>query len=153
MAAALRGQPGPLLAGGSAPGRALSRLPRHWAPCAALALLAVVLFYVALTNLLKESAARGPLQASVTPAVVQPPLSVGADEASVPQKATRAVALPVRAFEPPAAVARASDVALLPVAATPVTSRVTKCITPAGTAEYSDGPCADGSRVATLHLQ
>jgi hypothetical protein len=121
---------------------------RYWAPCLALALLAVFLFYVALTDLLRERAARAPVQAAVIPAVVGPPLATARSSDALPASTA---ALPVRVSTLPAAPSTASDV--LPVAATPVRFAVTKCVTPSGTAEYSDGPCAEGSQVSTLHLQ
>ncbi|WP_440533077.1 DUF4124 domain-containing protein [Variovorax sp. YR566] len=121
---------------------------RYWAPCLALALLAVFLFYVALTDLLRERAARAPVQAVVVPAVVRQPPATARSGDALPASSA---ALPVRASALPASPSTPSDV--LPVAAAPARSTVTKCVTPSGTAEYSDGPCTEGSQVSTLHLQ
>jgi hypothetical protein len=132
VAAALSGEPG-----------AASSSARYWAPCLAVALVAMSVFYVALTDLVKQSAARAPAQAVAMPAMVQAPLATLIAE---PAQPVRSTALPVRAMEAPVVVAA-------PVRATPVRYEVTKCVTPSGEAEYSDGPCSEGARATTLRLQ
>ncbi|MFM9923865.1 hypothetical protein VLK31_12810 [Variovorax sp. H27-G14] len=124
---------------------------RYWPLCLAVALVAMFAFYVTLQGLVRESAARAPAQASVTPASVQPPLSSESEDRAVREVATRPVAvaaLPAAAFVPLQRTRVDS-----PRMATPVRLDVTKCITPSGEAEYSDGPCSEGARVTTLHLQ
>ncbi|MGJ7612979.1 MULTISPECIES: hypothetical protein [unclassified Variovorax] len=122
---------------------------RYWAPCLAVALVAMCLFYVALTDLLKDRAAHAPVPVSAVPAVVQPPLAGGGADDAMP---VYGPASSGRAY-----IARdATRVApaLSPVVATPVRLAVTKCVSSSGTAEYSDGPCAEGSQASTtLQLQ
>jgi hypothetical protein len=136
VAAALSGRPHAGPVAGSGP-------QRYWAPCLAVALVAMFLFYVALTDLVKESASRAPAQAVAMPAVVQAPLMTANAEVTLP---VRVAAVPVRLAQPPVA-------ASAPIVATPVRFEVTKCVTPSGEAEYSDGPCSEGARATTLRLQ
>ncbi|MDM0008640.1 hypothetical protein QTI51_27975 [Variovorax sp. J22G73] len=136
MAAALSGAPH------AAPGP-----QRYWAPCLAVALVAMFFFYVALTDLVKESAARAPAQAVAMPAVVQAPLLAAANAAEFTPPPARVVAAV------PARVARPAAVVSEPIVATPVRFEVTKCVTPSGEAEYSDGACSEGARATTLRLQ
>jgi len=138
---------------GSARGRApeAGDFRRYWAPCIAVALVAMFLFYVTLTDLVKESASRAAAQVAVMPAVVQAPrrTSTQAPEAA-------GIDAPVRmAAVVPAArrVERSQPAELSPVVAKPVRLEVTKCVTPSGEAEYSDGPCSEGARSTTLRLQ
>ncbi|MGJ7557432.1 hypothetical protein ACSFBI_25860 [Variovorax sp. RB3P1] len=136
----------------SRPPQAATGWRRYWAPGAAVAvaLVAVCTFYVALTDVLNERAAHVPVPVSVVPAVVQPPLaSVGADDAMP----VYAPAPPVRAYVARAVPSSSIAAELSPVVATPVRMAVTKCVSSSGTAEYSDGPCADGSQASTLKLQ
>lgn len=134
MAAALSGTPH------AAPGP-----QRYWAPCLAVALAAMFFFYVALTDLVKESAARAPAQAAAIPAVVQAPLATA--NAEITPLPVRVVAsVPARVAQPTAVVSK-------PIVATPVRFEVTKCVTPSGEAEYSDGACSEGARATTLRLQ
>ncbi|MEZ2294582.1 hypothetical protein [Variovorax sp. RCC_210] len=136
MAAALSGAPH------VAPGP-----QRYWAPCLAVALVAMFFFYVALTDLVKESAARAPAQAAAMPAVVQAPLLAAANAAEFTPPPARVVsAVPARLARPTAVVSE-------PIVATPVRFEVTKCVTPSGEAEYSDGACSEGARATTLRLQ
>jgi len=144
MAAALNGR-----VGGRAPEVGDSR--RYWAPCIAVALVAMFLFYVTLTDLVKESAARAAAQVAVMPAVVQAPLRT-----STPAPEPAGVEAPVRmAAVVPAArrIEQPQPAELSPVVAKPVRLEVTKCVTPSGEAEYSDGPCSEGARATTLRLQ
>ncbi|WP_395318478.1 hypothetical protein [Variovorax sp. UC74_104] len=124
---------------------------RYWAPCIAVALVAMFLFYVTLTDLVKESAARAAAQVAVMPAVVQAPLRT-----STPAPEPAGVEAPVRmAAVVPAArrIEQPQPAELSPVVAQPVRLEVTKCVTPSGEAEYSDGPCSEGARATTLRLQ
>ena len=127
---------------------------RYWAPCLAVALLAVFLFYVALKSLVNESAARAP---TLPPAVM--PADV---EITVPGTATRspdepALPTPHRA---PLANATLEAPAIAPVAApaepsakaAPAFVEVHKCVMPEGDAAYSDGPCPEGARASTLRF-
>lgn len=119
---------------------------RYWAPCLAVALLAMFLFYVALKDLVHESAARAPnLPIAVMPASVE---------------ATGAAARPSE--EPAAPLANASSGAPVtapvaapaepPAKAAPAFVEVQKCVMPEGDAVYSDGPCPEGTRASTLRL-
>lgn len=146
MAAALSGRPQAAVLNG--PTQAAGGSQRYWAPCLAVALVAVCLFYVALTDLLNERAAHAPVQVSVVPAVVQPPLASVEDALPVNTASVQAVRTYVSRAMPSVAAE------LSPVVATPVRLAVTKCVSSAGTAEYSDGPCAEGAQASTtLHLQ
>lgn len=148
MAATLSGRPQAAALNG--PPQPVAGSQRWWAPCLAVALVAVSLFYMALTDLLKERAAHVPVPVSVAPAVVQPPLaSVGADDAMP----VYAPAPPVRAYVARAVPSPSVAAELSPVVATQVRMAVTKCVSSSGTAEYSDGPCADGAQASTLKLQ
>ncbi|KQW58123.1 hypothetical protein ASC92_11050 [Variovorax sp. Root411] len=142
MAAALRGRPAPAFGPWGS--------PKYWAPCLGVALVAMFLFYVTLQGLVQESAARAPVQARVTPASVQRPLARDREEAVWP--VARLAALPVAPHVAPL-VPLARAPAEAPRAATPVALEVTKCVGPSGEAEYSDGPCSEGTRATTLHLQ
>ena len=127
---------------------------RYWAPCLAIALLAVFLFYVALKSLVNESAARAPtLPPAVMPANVEPP---------VPSTATRlseepASPPPHRAplanvtLETPV-IASVAAAAEPPAKAAPAFVEVHKCVMPEGDAAYSDGPCPEGARASTLRF-
>lgn len=129
-----------------APEAGTQRTQRYWAPCLAVALAAMFLFYVALTDLVKERAARTPaLQAVAMPAVVQPPLVAANDDIERP---ARMQARPMARVVASEQMAEAT-----PVVAKPVRFEVTKCVTSSGEAEYSDGPCSDGARATTLRLQ
>jgi len=136
MAAALRGRPGRSF-GPWGP-------PQYWAPCLGVALVAMFLFYATLQGLVRESAARAPVQASVPAAFVQPPVTSDREEAARP---VRPAALPVASLVP----LEGAPVEP-PRVATP-TVKVTKCIGPSGEAEYSDGPCSNGGLATTLRLQ
>ncbi|MFS2101259.1 hypothetical protein ACCC97_20100 [Variovorax sp. Varisp85] len=102
------------------------------------------LFYATLQGLVRESAARAPVQASIPAAFVQPPVTSDREEAARP---VRPAALPVASLVP----LEGAPVEP-PRVATP-TVKVTKCIGPSGEAEYSDGPCSNGGLATTLRLQ
>ncbi|WP_295984128.1 hypothetical protein [uncultured Variovorax sp.] len=144
MAAALTGRPS-----GRASGAGDSR--RYWAPCIGIALVAMFLFYVTLTDLVKESAARAAAQVAVMPAVVQAPLRMSTQ---APEPAAAEAPVRMAAVVPAARrIERSQPAELSPVVAKPVRLEVTKCVTPSGEAEYSDGPCSEGARATTLRLQ
>ncbi|MGJ3700598.1 hypothetical protein [Variovorax sp. AFSI2.2] len=130
---------------------------RYWAPCMAIALVAVFLFYVALKGLVNESAARAP---TLPPAVM--PANV---ETTVPGTATRSSEEP--ALPPPRAplanatleapviapvIAPAVAAAEPPVKAAPAFVEVHKCVMPEGDAGYTDRPCPEGARASTLRF-
>lgn len=126
---------------------------RYWAPCLGVALLAMLLFYVTLKDLVHESAARAQaLLPPIMPAHVEAPL----ESASRPAPADSMAASPARTpyrgsfasanFEsPPIAPAQARPKA-------PAVDVVTKCVMPEGDAAYSDGPCPAGAEASTLRL-
>ncbi|MET3493434.1 hypothetical protein [Variovorax boronicumulans] len=125
---------------------------RYWAPCLAVALVAVSLFYVSLQDLVRESAARAPtLPPAIMPAYVEPARLAGGgavpDAGAQPavSPAQRMVALTT--FEPSASVAEAP-----PAKAVPAVVEVHKCLSPEGAAAYTDGPCPDGASTSTLRL-
>jgi hypothetical protein len=128
-------------------GPAVAGPERFWAPCLAVALLAMFLFYVTLQGLVKESAARAAVQPVA--AARSLPSPVESFERIEPLPAV----MPVRAAVAMApAVPRAEAV---PVKAAPAVVEVTKCLSPSGEASetsYSDGPCPEGSRASTLRL-
>ncbi len=131
---------------------------RYWPLCLAVALVAMFAFYVTLQGLVRESAARAPAHASVTPASVQPPLAGEREDAgdrAVAMRPATLAAMPAAAFVPlqRTRVLDRTQVETPHVAVTPVRFEVTKCLTPSGEAEYSDGPCPEGARATTLHLQ
>lgn len=122
--------------------------PRYWAPCLAVALVAVALFYVTLKDLVQESAARGPaLATAVMPAHVEP------TRPSENRLLQDAMARP--SVEPRMPAARPAQVivtAAPPARAVPAFVEVQKCVMPEGDAVYSDGPCPEGSNASTLRL-
>lgn len=137
MAAALKSR--------AAAPRSSSGSERYWAPCLAVALLATFLFYVALNDLVHESAARAPaLPSAVMPAHVE---ATGA--------ATRASEEPAppanTTFEAPV-IAPVVVPAEPPAKAAPAFVEVQKCVMPEGDAVYSDGPCPEGASASTLRL-
>jgi hypothetical protein len=120
---------------------------RYWAPCLAVALVAMFLFYVALNDLVQESAARTPAPPpSVMPAYVEPART--AEQRTAPAvPAPQAVQLKNASFEAPAAVPEE-----MPAKAVPAVTEVHKCVMPEGDAMYSDGPCPEGASATTLRL-
>ena len=126
---------------------------RYWAPCLAVALLAVFLFYVALKSLVNENAARAPtLPPAVMPANVETPVPGTAtrsseEPASPPPRAPLANAT----LEAPV-IAPAVAAAEPPAKAAPVFVEVHKCVMPEGDAGYSDRPCPEGARASTLRF-
>ena len=123
---------------------------KYWAPCLAIALVAVFLFYVALKGLVNESAARAP---TLPPAVMSAEV-----EAATPVGATRSSeepALPPPHGAPPMnAMFEAPVIAPAepPAKAEPAFVEVQKCVMPEGDAAYSDRPCPAGARASTLQL-
>ncbi|SFP52563.1 hypothetical protein [Variovorax sp. 770b2] len=124
---------------------------RYWAPCLAVALVAMSLFYVTLKDLVHESAARAPaLPPAVMPAYVEATESAG--RLALPDAVTHssvAPAMPVFHRTPPA---NANAEAAAQPKAAPAVVQVNKCVMPEGEAVYSDGPCPEGSRASTLRL-
>ncbi|WP_198085498.1 hypothetical protein [Variovorax sp. E3] len=114
---------------------------RYWAPCLAVALVAMSLFYVTLKDLVHESAARAStLTHAATRSFVEPALPT-LHQAPL---ASAAIQSPARASaQPPAKARPRSDSSFV---------EVHKCITPEGGAAYSDGPCPDGASASTLRL-
>jgi len=119
---------------------------RYWAPCLAVALLAVSLFYVTLNDLVHESAARAP---ALPPAVM--PASVEAPGATT-RASEEPVAPPANATSEAPAIAPVVAPAEPPAKAAPAFVEVQKCVMPEGDAVYSDGPCPEGARASTLRL-
>lgn len=127
--------------------RSVAGPERYWAPCLAVALLAMFLFYVTLQDLVRESAARAPVPVAVMPARVEvrppPDMAEGARQAPVqPARPVRTYALAAAdAPQQPAGMKRVKTV------------EVSKCLTPSGEAEYSDGPCPEGAQATKLRLR
>ena len=121
---------------------------RYWAPCLAVALVAVSLFYVTLKDLVHESAARTP---ALPPAVMS--AHVEAKGATTRSSEEPAPPTPHRAplanatFEAPV-IAPAEPTAK----AAPAFVEVQKCVMPEGDAVYSDEPCPEGASASTLRL-
>ena len=132
---------------------------RYWAPCLAIALLAVFLFYVALKGLVNESAARAPtLPPAVMPANVEPPVLPGtatrsSEEAASPppHRAPLANATPEAPVIAPV-IAPAVAAAEPTAKATPAFVEVHKCVMPEGDAGYTDRPCPEGTHASTLRF-
>ncbi|MDH6168332.1 hypothetical protein M2282_003483 [Variovorax boronicumulans] len=120
---------------------------RYWAPCLAVALVAMSLFYVTLKDLVQESAARTPAPPpAVMPAYVEPTRT--AEQRTVPAvPAPQAVQLTNASFEAPVTLPSEK-----PAKAVPAVTEVHKCVMPEGDAIYSDGPCPEGARASTLRL-
>jgi len=134
---------------------------RYWAPCLAVALLAVFLFYVTLKGLVHESTARAP---ALPPAVMSAHVeaTVPADNRALPGAATRSSeepALPTlyrgpmanANFETPASAPSVAP-AEPPAKPAPAFVEVHKCVMPEGDAGYSDGPCPEGAHASTLRV-
>lgn len=126
---------------------------RYWAPCLAVALVAMSLFYVTLQDLVRESAARAPtLPPAIMPAYVEP-ARLAADrampESAMPPAVAPAQRVPVvfTTSEPSATVAVEA-----PAKAAPAAVEVHKCLSPEGAAAYTDGPCPEGASTSTLRL-
>ena len=139
----------------ASPSRAGSE--RYWAPCLAVALVAMSLFYVTLKDLVHESAARAPAPPpAVMPAYVEATQSAG--RLGLPDSVKRSSvepAMPV--FTPPPvwrtnASFEAQASAETPDKAVPAVTEVRKCVMPEGDVIYSDGPCPEGARASTLRL-
>ncbi|MCR6475145.1 hypothetical protein NU688_03160 [Variovorax sp. ZS18.2.2] len=134
----------------AAPSRAGSE--RYWAPCMAVALVAVSLFYVTLKDLVHESAARAPAPPpAVMPAYVEATESAG--RLALPDSVTRSSVEPAMPVFHRASPANANfDAPVEPAKAAPAVTEVSKCVMPEGEAIYSDGPCPEGASASTLRL-
>ena len=124
---------------------------RDWAPCLAVALVAMSLFYVALKDLVHESAARAPSPPpAIMPAYVEATESAGrlALSDSVTSSSVRAMPVFHRALPANANLVAPAET----VKAAPAVTEVHKCVMPEGDAIYSDGPCPEGARSSTLRL-
>ncbi|WP_431512423.1 hypothetical protein [Variovorax sp. DAIF25] len=123
------------------------RAPRYWAVGLGVALLAVFLFYLALSSLVHESAGRAPrLPPSIMPEQAKAP-APAIDSAPAVQ--------PVRASVVPS-IARLDTTMASAEAATkkaaPAFIEVQKCVMPEGDAVYSDAPCPPDAQASTLRL-
>jgi hypothetical protein len=124
---------------------------RYWAPCLAVALVAVSLFYVTLKDLVHESAARASaLPSAVMPAYVEATESAG--RLALPDVVTRSSVKPAIPVFDRAPLANANVETPAEPKAAPAVTEVHKCVMPEGDAIYSDGPCPEGSRASTLRL-
>lgn len=123
------------------------RAPRYWAVGLGVALLAVFLFYLALSSLVRESAGRAPrLPPSIMPEHVKAPRST--IDNNTPVESVRAsVAPPIARMD----TAMASAEATVKKAA-PAFVEVQKCVMPEGDAVYSDAPCPPDAQASTLRL-
>ena len=124
---------------------------RYWAPCLAVALLAMSLFYVTLKDLVHESAARAPtLPPAVMPAYIEATESAG--RLALPDAVMRSSVAPAMPVFHRTPLTNANSEALAEPKAAPAVVEVNKCVMPEGDAVYSDGPCPEGSRASTLRL-
>jgi len=143
MAAALNPE-----AGAHRSASSLFGAPRYWAPCLAVALVAVSLFYVTLKDLVRESAARTPaLAPAVMPAYVETK-SAATRPPETPARSTP-YRMPLASTSFEASVAAPAEA---PAKAVPAFVEVQKCVMPEGDAIYSDGPCPEGASASTLRL-
>jgi len=127
-------------------GSSLFGAPRYWAPCLAVALVAVSLFYVTLKDLVHESAARAPASApTVMPAYVETKGAATRPPEEPARSTPYRMPLASASFEAPVA-------AEPPAKAVPAFVEVQKCVMPEGDAIYSDGPCPEGASASTLKL-
>ena len=134
-------------AGARPSGASLFGPQRYWAPCLAVALVAVSLFYVTLKDLVREHAARA---TPSPPAVMQAYVEAKGTAAHSPEKqAPQAPLTPYRAPRVDTAVEAPAE----PQAkAAPAFVEVQKCVMPEGDAVYSDSPCPEGASASTLRL-
>ncbi|MBT2337492.1 hypothetical protein J7E49_26770 [Variovorax paradoxus] len=141
MAAALTSRAAPSSAGSE----------RYWAPCLAVALVAISLFYVTLKDLVHESAARAPaLPPAVMPAYVEATESAG--RLVLPDSVTHSSVEPAMPVFHRASPSSANFEAPAEPKAAPVVTEVHKCVMPEGDVVYSDGRCPEGARASTLRL-
>lgn len=127
---------------------------RFWAPCLAVALVAMSLFYVTLKDLVKESEARAATLVSTAtmPVYVESnkdfnlalPEAVSRPSTPATYRGTMANAN----FESQEAMAASEHRSK----ARPAFVEVNKCVMPEGDAVYSDGPCPEGASASTLKL-
>lgn len=124
-----------------------ARAPKYWALGLGVALLAVFLFYLALSSLVRDSAGRAPrLPPSIVPehaAASRPAL----DDARPLESARARVAPPVARIDTALASADASA-----KKTAPAFIEVQKCVMPEGDAVYSDAPCPSDAQASTLRL-
>ncbi|MDP9894521.1 hypothetical protein J2W32_003397 [Variovorax boronicumulans] len=134
----------------ASPSRAGSE--RYWAPCLAVALVAMSLFYVTLKDLVHESAARAPASPpAVMPAYVEATQSAG--RLGLPDSVKRSSVEPAMPVFHRAAPANTNlEASVEPAKAAPAVTVVSKCVMPEGDAIYSDGPCPAGASASTLRL-
>jgi hypothetical protein len=127
---------------------------RYWAPCLAVALVAMSLFYVTLKDLVHESAARAPTPPpAVMPAYVEATESAGRLALPDPVTSTSMrAAMPAYVRAPLTNANFDASSTVQPAKAAPAVIEVHKCLMPEGDAVYSDGPCPEGSRASTLRL-
>ncbi|AGU50528.1 hypothetical protein VAPA_1c34420 [Variovorax paradoxus B4] len=124
---------------------------RYWAPCLAVALVAVSLFYATLKDLVQESAARAPtLATAVMPAHVEP--TRPSDNRLLPDVPDATARSSMESRMPAPRPAPAIVTAAPPAKAVPAFVEVHKCVMPEGDAAYSDGPCPEGASASTLRL-
>lgn len=125
---------------------------RYWAPCLAVALVAVSLFYVTLKDLVHENAARTPATPpAVMPAYVEAIQSAG--RLGLPDSVKRSSVEPAMPSFHRASPANANfEAPVEPARAAPAVTVVSKCVMPEGNAIYSDGPCPEGASASTLRL-
>lgn len=125
---------------------------RYWAPCLAVALVAVSLFYVTLKDLVHENAARTPATPpAVMPAYVEAIQSAG--RLGLPDSVKRSSVEPAMPLFHRASPANANfEAPVEPARAAPAVTVVSKCLMPNGNPIYSDGPCPAGASATTLRL-
>ncbi len=123
------------------------RAPRYWALGLGVALLAVFLFYLALSSLVHESAGRAPrLPPSIMPEHATAPGP--APESAARVESVHASAAPsIARLDTAMASAEAST-----QKTTPAFIEIQKCVMPEGDAVYSDAPCPPDSQASTLRL-
>lgn len=123
------------------------RAPRYWAVGLGVALLAVFLFYLALSSLVRESAGRAPrLPPSIMPEHVKAPRST-IDNNNPVESVRASVAPPIARMDTAMASAEAAT-----KKAAPAFIEVQKCVMPEGDAVYSDAPCPPDAQASTLRL-
>lgn len=123
------------------------RAPRYWALGLGVALLAVFLFYLALSSLVHESAGRAPrLPPSIMPEHVKAPRST-IDSTQPAESAHAPVAPSIAKLDTTMASAAATTNKTVPAFI-----EVQKCVMPEGDAIYSDAPCPQDAQASTLRL-
>jgi len=124
------------------------RAPRYWGLGLGVALLAVFLFYLALSSLVQESAGRAPrLPPSIVPEQAKAPAPV-IDNAPRVEPVRAPVVSSIARLD----TTMASADAATKKKAAPAFIEVQKCVMPEGDAVYSDAPCPPDSQASTLRL-